>query len=157
MIPSEDAERFWSHVDRSRLSPGGCWLWTGMKDDDGYGRITVLGRRYSTHRLAFIIGYGAIQRGLHVLHRCDTPACVNPDHLRTGTHAENMAERGERRRAAVGERNGRAKLGGAVWVRAIRDLYRTGSYSYQTLAELFLINERTVIDIVSGRIWKDIA
>jgi hypothetical protein len=85
-------ERFWAKVDKS----GDCWLWTGATGGkDGYGKIQR-GRRGMgylwAHRVAFDLEYGAIPLGLQVLHRCDNPLCVRPEHLFLGTRSDNMRD-----------------------------------------------------------------
>jgi hypothetical protein len=69
----------------------GCWEWQGRRDRWGYGRITIAHRRYSVHRLsaALFLGFD-LTSPLHILHRCHNPPCFCPDHLRPGTHQENM-------------------------------------------------------------------
>ncbi len=72
----------------------GCWLWSGANVHRyGYKRWTVDGvtKQYLAHRIAWLIFHGSWPRG-EIIHRCDTPECVNPDHLRVGTHAQNMAD-----------------------------------------------------------------
>jgi hypothetical protein len=72
----------------------GCWLWTGGFDDRGhpfkpYGRIWVRGSSIVAHRASWLTYRGKIPDGMLVCHKCDTPLCINPDHLFLGTHKEN--------------------------------------------------------------------
>lgn len=80
----------------------GCWLWTGGSDDRGfpfqqYGRMCVHGVTIAAHRASWMAHRGAIPEGMLVCHKCDTPLCVNPEHLFLGTHKDNtrdMVEKG---------------------------------------------------------------
>lgn len=81
-------ERFWLAVDTS----GDCWLWTKATDRDGYGKILVDGKRIGAHRLSYLLHYGEIPNGLHVMHTCDNPPCVRPEHLTLGTMADNIRD-----------------------------------------------------------------
>lgn len=104
--------RLWLRVNRS-AGPDGCWLWQGHRSPDGYGQISVRGRRLAlTHRVAYELKKGAIPPGMFVLHSCDNPPCCNPAHLRVGGMAENMADMVSRGRSPHmrNERSGKAKL-----------------------------------------------
>src|SRR5262245_37866332 len=69
----------------------GCRLWTRARIGN-YGNIRMDGRTLRAHRAAWIARHGPIPAGLVVCHRCDTPLCINPDHLFLGTHRENMID-----------------------------------------------------------------
>ena len=87
----------------------GCLIFTGNKNHKGYGSIRDHGNK-STHRVSYKLFVGTIPEGLHCLHKCDEPACVAPWHLYLGTNKDNMKQRGERRRVAIGLDNGKCKL-----------------------------------------------
>ena len=89
-------ERFWEKVDVPEQKDGRCWLWTAGKNRDGYGvfpdGMKLVGERRA-HRISYALHYGIIEdRSLFVCHACDTPSCVNPNHLWLGTNSENMED-----------------------------------------------------------------
>jgi len=101
--PEPLVDRFWRFVVRGK--PTACWLWQGgQRNQFGYGQLRV-GRRgpcVGVHRLSYEIHHGKIPENLLVLHRCDTPSCVNPRHLYVGTHQDNARDCIKRGRRARG-------------------------------------------------------
>ena len=84
-------ERFWNGVKKT----DNCWEWIKAKDRFGYGYIKAGGkdrRMLKVHRVSYILNFGEIPKGMCVLHRCDNPSCVNPEHLSLGTQSDNVAD-----------------------------------------------------------------
>jgi len=81
-------------ANKSTFEPNtGCLLWTGGVSSNGYGTIGLRGKVLSTHRLSWELVNGPIPSGLYVCHRCDTPACINVDHLFLGTAKDNVTDK----------------------------------------------------------------
>lgn len=103
------SERFWPLVDKNGPAPahcpelGACWVWTRSKHTFGYGKIGINYKTFGTHCVAWELTYGPIPDGQWVLHKCDNPPCVRPDHLFLGTQADNMADRDAKHRLPTGD------------------------------------------------------
>lgn len=132
----------------------GCWNWTRAKDGKGYG-VAYVPYRISAHRLSFEVTHGPIPAGKHVLHRCDNPACINPDHLFVGTHRDNMLDKENKGRAnhvgAQGTRNGNSILTEKDVISLLRD-YVSG-LARKEIAAKYGIRESSVSDYTSGDAW----
>jgi len=141
-------ERFWARVDKS----GACWVWTGSKDQDGYGCSVsrLLGRR--AHRASWEIVNGKIPKGMQVLHTCDNPPCVNPDHLFLGTHKINMWDRSKK------GRHGKSSRGPlrSEEVLKIRSEYAKGGTSYMKLAQIYDVDKGTIMNCVRRKTYSNI-
>lgn len=137
---------------------GACWSWQRLTNGDDYGQLRVAGRMVYAHRLAYELGVGPIPEGLHVLHSCDNPRCINPAHLSVGTRSRNMKECSERGRARIpkpiklGEENGASKLL-EVDVRSIRRLLAQG-LTQRSIADRFGVTQGAVSDIKLGKNWR---
>lgn len=151
-VTSEDL--FWAKVDKS----GACWLWTGAKENHGYGHFRIGKKDFRAHRYSYELVNGPIPKGMHILHSCDVYACVNPAHLRPGTHAENMADMDARGRRVRGERTTRNKLT-EDQARQILKEYRfvghgrCGRSNARELAARYGVGTNTITAIPAGRTW----
>ena len=158
--------RFWAKVEKT----ASCWLWTGSKRSKGYGAFvyksgsqTVQGR---AHRFSYELHKGPIPDGLFVLHRCDTPACVNPDHLFTGTNKDNVEDMVSKGRHVPGGTYGpgnyqrgtehhSARLTESV-VREIRQ-QRSDGRSFGWIARTHGLSIGHVHRIVTRKAWAHVA
>ena len=138
-------ERFWSKVIKRDKET--CWTWTGSQDPRGYGHFWTGINMTNAHRASWLIHYGPIVKNVFVLHRCDNPNCVNPDHLFLGTQQDNMTDMAEKGRRV----NGNAKL-----TRTQAELIRQlrGKIKHRELANLFSISIPTIEKIVGNKIWR---
>lgn len=139
-------ERFWNKVDKTDA----CWNWTAaLSRKDGYGQFQLHGGPKLAHRVSWFLTHGSWPNAL-VLHSCDNPRCVNPAHLREGTHRDNMRDRSERGRCArnSGEDCGRAKLT-AEQVACIRKEAGT----QRAIAAAYGVSQSLVGQIKRGVVW----
>jgi hypothetical protein len=158
--PGPLAERFWAKVDKS----GTCWLWTAYRNAKGYGVIKSPGDDGPTllaHRVAWELTYGPIPAGVQILHQCDCPPCVRPEHLFRGTNADNVADRVRKGRNGPrptprGEASPDAKLR-EFQVREIRARYAAGGVTWRSLAREYGVSTGTVQKILEGRTWRHVA
>ena len=137
--------RFASKVNKTDT----CWLWNGTTINGGYGLFKADKQRLA-HRVSWFYTKGAYPKGV-LRHSCDTPACVNPDHLTDGTQQENMDDmmaKG-RHKKSVGENNGHAKLTNAK-VKELREEYARGGISTGEIARREGMNQSCIWRMLKG-------
>jgi hypothetical protein len=149
-------ERFWPNVNKTET----CWIWTACKNKLGYGFINEGGRGsgIAAYRKSWEIHYGEIPDGLHVLHKCDNPSCVNPEHLFLGTHLDNMRDMWTKGRGRCdgagrkGSANGNSRL---TWdqVNDIRIRVSRGE-THMDISKIYGVTRSLIGQIANQKIWK---
>lgn len=117
--------------------------------DDGRGIFTVGRYPEYAHRVSYVLNKGNIPSGLVVRHSCDNPTCVNPKHLLLGTHQDNVADRVNRNRSAIGERNGRSKLN----PEQVKEILASAD-TPTILGKRYHVDPRLIVKIKKREIWK---
>lgn len=142
-------ERFWAYVEKT----DGCWNWIGYRDPNGYGRLSINNVPILAHRFSYKLNVREITPQEHLLHRCDNPQCVNPDHLTVGDQAANnkdMFRKGRGRpKAQLGSANGNTILTEAQ----VREI-RASIGASRIVAEKYGVSGRTVREIRTRKAWR---
>lgn len=148
--------RLLSRVQKCPLS--GCWLWTGAVNPKGYGHLRFNRKDLIASRASWTAHRGPVPDGLLVLHRCDVPLCINPDHLFLGTHRDNVADMDAKGRRVVvvqrGESNCKAKLD-VHQVRRLREEFACGA-SKSALSRKYGVNRQAIKHAVEGVTWSHV-
>jgi len=168
-------DRFLSKVDKT----DSCWLWTAAVSHNGYGFFKLHPIMVKAHRWSYEHFVGPIPDGMLVLHSCDVPRCVNPDHLFLGTQKQNIADMMQKGRdpdrtlnvkhlqkainvlaenpelRARGERQALAKLTEAQ-VREIRALYAAGMGTMEAIGRRFGVGLSATSSIIRRKTWKHV-
>jgi len=141
----EREQAFWRCVDKTHA----CWQWNGHRLKKGYGQFYYK-KESLAHRISWILTNGSIPDGLYVLHKCDNPPCVNPDHLFLGTQSQNLADMVAKGRddPSYGENHFRCKLS-LKQVKQIRQLRELGTLQ-SVLAESFGVTAAHISRIAGG-------
>lgn len=138
----------------ARTSQGpDCWEWTGSLNSTGYGQINIGNTPRLVHRVSWATFKGPIPDGMDVLHRCDNPKCVRPDHLFVGTHEMNMADKMAKKRHRFGVSRG-VQHGCSVLTEKQVLQIRASTKTPQQIAEQFGISRRHVRDIRARVSWR---
>jgi len=128
-------------LDRLVAQPGGCWIWAGTQNANGYGVFQLDGTTWLAHRFFYAYFLGPIPPSSEITHTCSARLCVNPTHLCPTDH-----------QAAL--RRGRnAKLNPAQ-VQEIRTLHATGTHTLAALARRFGVSRTNIHAIVTGKSWR---
>lgn len=123
----------------------GCWIWTANVDKDGYGKMRHGKTNRAAHRISWMIAYGELPNGM-LLHSCHNPKCVNPSHLRIGTHEDNMRDRMDNGKYYTGESHPRCRISHDTV-----DLIKAATGTLEGIAERFGVSRSQVANIKQGR------
>lgn len=153
MSSQEQEKYFWARVE---IKEFGCWNWTRGKNAAGYGIFRLNGVHWICQRFSWTITVGDIPEGMQVLHRCDNPKCVRPDHLFLGTMQDNMTDKITKNRQyrPVGNTNPKAVLTESQ-IPVIRVLARLGLFR-RTIACIFNVHTTTISAIIRGETWRHV-
>jgi hypothetical protein len=144
-------ERWEGNVAKS----DGCWLWVGQRDPNGYGRMMVAAKPELAHRLSWKLLRGDITSKQHVLHRCDNPPCVRPEHLFLGDQVSNNADKMAKKRHRFGVSRGEAHGGAILTADQVREI-RASVGPSRIIGEQFAISGRQVREIRARTAWRHI-
>lgn len=133
------------------ISPNQCIMFTGCKNHKGYGLIHYNGKLCHAHRVSYEVFFGKIPEKTYICHTCDNRACVNPNHLFAGSHAENMADMVKKGRSLKGEKSSSAVLTEASVIKI-----RSDNRSQRKIALEYGVSKTTISKIKNRETWTHI-
>ena len=156
-FPDTEKNRFYSRVKIPNIN--GCMEWFGGNiKKKCYGGFHGREKKFMTaHRYSYQLFVGKIPEGICVLHKCDNPPCVNPEHLFLGTQQDNAIDMRSKNRgySTAGENHGRSVLS-LDSVKRIRNMYTGKRGELTSLGKIFNVSSSTVHGIVKNKTWRNI-
>lgn len=143
--------RFWSKVNKTKS----CWLWEANKATNGYGMFKHDGKMRLAHRHSYEMNVGKIPDGLCVLHKCDVPACVNPDHLFLGSHKDNAKDKVAKGRHRWGEMRGGTNPAAKLSTDDVLAI-RSDNRVQRLIAQQYGVRQTLVSAIKLRQIWRHV-
>ncbi|MFZ2190074.1 MAG: HNH endonuclease signature motif containing protein [Candidatus Magasanikiibacteriota bacterium] len=144
----ESFDQKWKEVE------SGCWEWQATRNQDGYGRVKRMNVLCSAHRVSYELYVGPLQ-GLHVLHKCDNPCCVNPAHLFLGTHKENQEDKAKKKRGVGNSMPGVTHPAHKLTEEDVREI-KSSLESSKSLMQKFNVSQSLILLLKANKRWKHI-
>ena len=152
-------ERFWNKVKKSD-NPDDCWIWIASKLKSGYGMFGYYKgprpvRSILAHRVSYALHHNLKLENiadLYILHRCDNPSCVRPNHLFSGSQKDNIDDMISKGRKVVLVGEAISKLREHEVLEIKRLLKEKTKIS--VIARQFKVGEATIHSIKTGNTWK---
>jgi len=161
IMNAEDISRFEKFIYKDK---SGCWIWTGGRDSKNYGNFWFCGKTVAAHRVSYELYKGKIPDGMCACHSCDTPDCVNPDHLWLGTLKENTRDcmkKGRSKFVEIGRKTGAVNGRKGAFKRRfftddeVREI-RKSLESAVEMARQYMVSEATIRAIKKGIGYRDV-
>ena len=148
-LTPEQIERFWAKVDRRGKDD--CWEWIASTVRGGYGQFRINGTYYLAHRVAYVISQSEDPGEMHVCHRCDNPACCNPQHFFLGTNLDNHHDKAQKGRSVQGEAQHDAKLTSTDVLKI-----RASEETQSSLAKRYGVSQPRISQVQIRKAWRHI-
>lgn len=156
-----DHVTLWARIDEKSIPEpnSGCTIWTAALTNKGYGKIGIrnkMGQKKTilAHRLVYELVHGIIPDGMVVMHQCDIPACVNVDHLKIGTQADNLADMWTKGRARPGWIPSDGRSNCKLNWESVR-LIRASTESAKALARKLGVSDVLIGRVRNGIGWRE--
>jgi hypothetical protein len=147
-----DLERLLSKVEEAE---NGCWNYTGARLEQGYGMIKYNGSMVRAHRLSYELHKGSIPENRIVMHTCDNPSCINPEHLKIGTYQDNTQDMIAKGRRVRGAQTNNKRFFTDDEVRRVRQKIADGLTNVE-IGDQFFVSDVTISKIRHGKVYGDV-
>ena len=145
--------RFWDKVNKIENS---CWEWTGGKRRK-YGRASIYRKSFSAHRVSYFLNKGVDPKDEIIMHKCDNPICVNPEHLSLGSNKDNTNDMMSKSRGSKQFQSGESHILSKLTNKDIIDIRKkSGRLPQKEIAGIYNVDQALISRIVNRKLWKTV-